>query len=104
LKAVKNDRGVSYLEEVNATFFHFIMVQVITLLWAFIYRGTALYDLVVQVRSCWPFATTLFAIVRAAGGFVGYLIVIAHLPGKKVLRWDSGYDSSCGWPYRFATI
>ena len=28
LRAVKNDRQVSYLDEINATFLHFILVQV----------------------------------------------------------------------------
>ncbi|WP_308400474.1 hypothetical protein [Agrobacterium tumefaciens] len=31
LKAVRNGKGTNYLEEINATFFHFIFVQILCL-------------------------------------------------------------------------
>ena len=76
LKAVKNDRGTSYLDEINATFFHFIFIQVTALLWAFVYRGTALRDLLLEVATRWDGAPCLFRILYVAGGFIGHLLLI----------------------------
>lgn len=77
LKAVKNDRGVSFLDEINATFFHFIFVQVSALLWAFLYQGTALFDLMVAIRPQWPeFSETAFRVMQIVGSGVGYILLI----------------------------
>jgi len=51
LKLVKNIHGVSYLDEVNATFFHFIFVQVFCLVWAFLYSGTWYYDILMSISN-----------------------------------------------------
>ncbi len=76
LKSVKNDRGISYLDEINATFFHFIFVQVTALLWAFIYRGTVLYDFAVFASKKWPLVWSIFDIIRSFGGFTGYAMLV----------------------------
>lgn len=76
LKAVRNDRGTSYLDEINATFFHFIFIQVTALLWAFVYRGTALRDLLQEAATRWDGATDLFGVLYATGGFIGHLLLI----------------------------
>ncbi|RKF23431.1 hypothetical protein D6851_02905 [Altericroceibacterium spongiae] len=76
LKAVKNERGVTFLEEINATFFHFIFVQVVALLWAFLYQGSALADLAQAAKPYWPCAPTVFHIAQAAGGAVGFALLV----------------------------
>lgn len=76
LKAVKNDKGVSFLDEINATFFHFILVQVFTLIWAFLYQGTALYDLAHAIQPFWPCVATIFAVAKALGGGIGFVLLV----------------------------
>lgn len=44
LRAVSNERGVPFLKEINATFFHFIFVQVIALFWAISSKSTLIFD------------------------------------------------------------
>lgn len=39
LRAVKNSRGISYLEEINATFFHFIFMQTAIIFYAILFGG-----------------------------------------------------------------
>lgn len=76
LKAVPNERGVAYLNEMNATFFHFIIVQVISLLWAIAYNGTLLNDLVEIVGIRFEWVNAALKIASALGGFVGYSLLL----------------------------
>ncbi len=76
LKAVKNARNVTFLDEINATFFHFIFVQVSALLWAFVYQGTILSDLTQAVEPYWPSASATFRFAQALGGAVGYTLLV----------------------------
>jgi len=74
MRAMINENGVSRLEELNASFFHFIFVQVIALTWAFVYSGTALTDLLPLI-PCLDADLTL-AILRIGGSFVGYVLLV----------------------------
>lgn len=76
LKENKNDQDVTYLDEINATFFHFIFVQVIALLWAFLYRGTILFDLMNALQSCWLYSLVVFRTLQMAGGLLGMVLLI----------------------------
>lgn len=76
LRAVKNDQDVAFLDEINATFFHFILVQVCALLWAFLYQGAALYDLVQAIQPSWPCIANLFGVLRPLGGGIGFALLI----------------------------
>lgn len=76
LKAVKNDQGTTYLDEINATFFHFIFVQVIALLWAFIYSGTALFDIMNALQPFWSHTLVVFRTMQMVGGLVGLVLLI----------------------------
>lgn len=76
MRAIKNDKQVSALEQVNATFFHFIFVQVIALLWAFTFQGSALYDLFCLIGHSWPEANAVFQVLRLVGAFIGFLLLI----------------------------
>lgn len=76
LRAVKNDQDVTFLDEINATFFHFILVQVAALIWAFLYQGTALYDLTQAIRPHWPCIASVFSTMKALGGGIGFVLLI----------------------------
>lgn len=76
LKAKKSHGEISYLEEFNATFFHFIFVQVIALLWAIIYNGSLLHDLAYAAPKCFTSALTIYLYAARLGGFIGYGLLI----------------------------
>lgn len=76
LKAVKNSRGVNYLEEINATFFHFIFVQIICLMWAFLYDGTVLHDIAKYTLRYYDGSMNVFRVAMLAGSFTGYLLLV----------------------------
>ncbi|OOO34755.1 hypothetical protein [Agrobacterium sp. YIC 4121] len=76
LKTVKNPRGINYLEEINATFFHFIFVQIVCLMWAFLFDGTFFYDLVKYALTDYKYTSQLFRIAMLTGSFVGHLLLI----------------------------
>lgn len=76
LKAVKNAKEITFLEEINATFFHFIFVQVFALLWAFLYQGTVLFDLMQIAKPYWPCAPSAFRFAQALGGAAGYTLLV----------------------------
>lgn len=44
LKERKNEKGVSYLQEINATFFHFIFIQILTLIFSLAIKSTLIGD------------------------------------------------------------
>lgn len=76
LKDEKNENGITFLDEINATFFHFIFVQVFALLWAFLYQGSLLFDLAQLAKPYCPFALPAFRVVQALGSFVGYALLV----------------------------
>jgi hypothetical protein len=76
LRAKKNEQGISLLEVVNASFFHFIFVQVLALMWAFVYSGSSLYDLTKLLSTSYSSAHPIFEGLKTAGSFVGYLLLI----------------------------
>lgn len=76
LKAVKNEIGITFLEEINATFFHFIFVQVVALLWAFLYQGTVLFELAQVIKAYWPCAPSALRFVQVLGGAAGYALLV----------------------------
>ena len=76
LRQVNSPHGVSYLEAINATFFHFIFVQVLALIWAFLFQGTWLFDIVQCFKSMRPWIEEAFFIVSRAGSFVGCFLLV----------------------------
>jgi len=76
LKALRNSRGVTYLDEVNATFLHFIFCQVAALLWAFCYKQTVITDLAAVIAKRWPCDLDLHPAVSAVIGFFGLLLFL----------------------------
>jgi len=76
MKASLGPSGSSRLEEVNATFFHFILVQVIALLWAFVYQGTLITDILKFVSGSHSAAIPILHALRFTGSFIGYLLLI----------------------------
>ncbi|ARQ11023.1 hypothetical protein NXC12_CH03030 [Rhizobium etli] len=76
LRAVKNSAGVNYLEEINATFLHFIFVQILCLMWAFLFDGTVFYDAARSMVSYYSGSMTIFRTLMLVGSFTGYLLLI----------------------------
>ncbi len=76
MKASLGPSGASRLEEVNATFFHFILVQVTALLWAFVYQGTLITDILTLASHRYSAAIPVLHSLRFIGSFVGYLLLI----------------------------
>ncbi|WP_155805893.1 hypothetical protein [Erythrobacter litoralis] len=76
MRAVKSDDDVSALEQVNATFFHFIFVQVIALVWAFGFDGSAFADLAAATKASLPAIGWGFVVLKLVGSFVGYTLLV----------------------------
>ncbi|MER8458538.1 hypothetical protein NKJ87_17745 [Mesorhizobium sp. M0027] len=76
LRQVNAPNGVSYLEAINATFFHFIFVQVLSLIWAFLFQGTWLFDLVRLFEKTCPSIEAVFHISSRIGSFIGCFLLV----------------------------
>jgi hypothetical protein len=76
MRILKNNNSVSYLEQVNSTFFHFIFVQVITLIWSIIFDGSILRDIAIIFKGKVPIVWSAFLFSAKIGSFVGYLLMI----------------------------
>jgi hypothetical protein len=76
LQRLEASPGVSYLQMINATFFHFIFVQILALLWAFLYGGTALTDLANAYGPSMPAIATVVGAVSFAGSYAGYFLLV----------------------------
>ncbi|MDU0310267.1 hypothetical protein [Rhizobium sp. 10PS4] len=80
LATVGNGPKASYLSMMNATFFHFIFVQIIALLWSFLYQGSWAVDLFYSLDQSWfPGAYRYFFIAMASGSFIGHLLLVYSL-------------------------
>lgn len=75
LRSIKNKNEVSYFDEMNATFLHFIFVQVSALLWALLYQQSLFYDLQSAIAKIYPCKINLFPWVAGIGGFLGFLLL-----------------------------
>lgn len=76
LRAVHNNKGIPYLKSINATFFHFIFIQVIALLWSFLFSGTWLFDLFSLIEVYYPQTLLMFNVLSLVGSFIGYFLLI----------------------------
>jgi hypothetical protein len=76
LRQVSAPHGVSYLEAINAVFFHYIFIQVICLAWTFLYQGTWLTDFVRAVEVYLPIIRTGFVYVSLIGSFIGCFLLV----------------------------
>ena len=79
LKEVKNERGIPYLHEMNATFFHFIFVQVLCVAVSFIHMGTGLHSLLTAIVGPSEDLDSLFWLSRMILGFLGSTLVFYSL-------------------------
>lgn len=76
LALAKDEQGNSRLVEVNTTFFHFIAVQVLAIVWAFVFSGSALVDLVDATKVVWPGISSFYRVAYLVGSFCGYLLML----------------------------
>jgi hypothetical protein len=76
MRAVKNDEAISLLEQVNATFFHYIFVQVVGLVWAFLFSGNWFFDVAKWLRPMVESAWFAFVVLQTMGSFIGFLLMV----------------------------
>lgn len=76
LRQIKAPHGVSYLESINATFFHFIFVQVIALMWAFLFQGSWLVDLVRLLKPHYSWVEEAGVWAFRSGSFAGFFLLV----------------------------
>lgn len=76
LRSVKNSRSISYFDEMNATFLHFIFVQVGAMCWAVLYSQSLFYDASLLIAKIMPSKYNLFPWLAATGGFFGFLLLL----------------------------
>ena len=79
LKEVKNERGIPYLHEMNATFFHFIFVQVLCVTVSFLHTGTSLHSVLTAVVGPSSDLNDVFWLGRMISGLVGSTLVFYSL-------------------------
>lgn len=76
LKKLKNHRGVFYIDELNATFLHFIFMQVASFIWAYLYRQSAITDLHDFLKNQSLCSWDFMPFLRLFGSFVGLCLFI----------------------------
>jgi hypothetical protein len=76
LRAIKNSNGISYLNEINSTFLYFISVQILVLIWAFLYQQTLLFDMFKLFGVCRIASNPLFYMPSFIGGYLGTVALI----------------------------
>lgn len=60
LKALKNAKDIRYFDEMNATFFHFIFMQMIALVWALAYKQNLFVDIARAISIKFPCKIDMF--------------------------------------------
>lgn len=74
LRHLRNKSETPYLDEINATFFHFILIQTLCILWAVLMRSSAIYDLAVGFEA--PHVVMwLVTLGDKLAGFIGYTLL-----------------------------
>ncbi|WP_312795567.1 hypothetical protein [Tianweitania sp.] len=79
LRTTKAGHGYAYLEVINATFFHFIFVQVIALLWSLLATGDGIYQLSYFIGQQFSWNVGVFRTLRLIGLGAGYLLLVYSL-------------------------
>lgn len=74
LSKLRNERGVSFLKEVNATFFHFIFVQISAILLSFLYQSTFIYKILIWQNFRAPEDLPIFKIGTILFGSFGLFL------------------------------
>lgn len=76
LKSLRNKNNVRYLDEMNATFLHFIMMQVICFIWAFLYKQSLFVDISKYVAHIAPSKINIFPALSIAGSAIGVCLLL----------------------------
>ena len=80
MKAIKNNDGVSYLDVVNSTFFHFILVQVLAFVWAILFEAKAIRVTVNYILERGPISQQVAEGARLSiyygSSFLGYVLLL----------------------------
>lgn len=75
-KAKRKDTDISYLDEINATFFHFIFVQVICLTWTILFNGISLLEICEWVGIEKSYVIDTHFWLRRIASFIGLFLVV----------------------------
>lgn len=78
LKHLRNRNGTPYLDEINATFFHFILVQTLSLSWALVMKLSTVRDLAVFCEAG-PRVLEIISWGNYVAGFIGYTLLTYSL-------------------------
>lgn len=76
LRRASAPHGVSYLEQINAIFFHFILIQVICLTWSFLYQGTWLIDFINSTTCSSSNINNKIIYLTLVGSFIGCFLLV----------------------------
>lgn len=79
LREVPNEKGIPYLREMNATFFHYIIVQVTALMLGFLHSGTSLFIFTEMIFGRSQNLNSAFYAARILSGFAGTTLLIYSL-------------------------
>lgn len=71
LKNIKNKNGVLYIDELNATFLHFIFMQILSFLWAYSYSQHIISDVHDYLKNTSVCHWDFMPLLRDFGSFVG---------------------------------
>jgi hypothetical protein len=74
LKVKKNENGVPYLFELNATFFHFIFMQIMSIIFALIYSDNTIHSLLYIIYG--GSVPSWFYWLSHAGSFMGFFVFL----------------------------
>jgi hypothetical protein len=76
LAKTNDERGVSYLDSLNAAFFHFLIFQILALLWALAGSSTFIVDLIHLFQLRCLFCIGGLSYASRAYGFLGHLFFL----------------------------
>ena len=79
LRALKAPHGVNYLESINATFFHFIFIQVLSLTWAVLFQGSWFVDVIRYFQPSYPWLDGAYRWAFRLGSFIGFFLLVYSL-------------------------
>lgn len=79
LKALITDSGVSFLDELNSLFMHFLVCQTIAIVFAIIYPSSIIFDAIVLIGGDRHFAQEVISYLAPIGGAIGCLLLVYAL-------------------------
>lgn len=76
LKELKTESGASFLDELNSLFMHFLVTQVVSIIFAILYSATLIHDVIMMISGDPLFSESAITFLAPIGGAVGCLLLI----------------------------